>query len=100
MANALESLDQKGSVTVFTATAGGRVLCTVTDSGRGMSRADLERAVAGAFTTKASGSGTGIAVVRRLVEELGGAFRISTEPGRGTTVELALPTAPEAGGSA
>jgi signal transduction histidine kinase len=95
LANALESLDQGGSVTVLTARAGGKVLCTVTDSGRGMSRAELERAVAGSFTTKASGSGTGIAVVRRLVEELGGAFRISTEPGRGTTVELALPPVTE-----
>lgn len=100
VANALESLDHKGSVTIFTATVGGRVLCTVTDSGRGMSRAELQRAVAGSFTTKAAGSGTGIAVVRRLVEEVGGAFRISTEPGRGTTVELALPIAREAGGSA
>ncbi|MGH7586874.1 MAG: ATP-binding protein [Gemmatimonadales bacterium] len=99
VANAIESLDRTGSVTILTATAGGRVLCTVTDSGRGMSRAQLERAVAGSFTTKPSGSGTGIAVVRRLVEELGGAFRISTEPGRGTMVELALPTAPAAGGS-
>ena len=96
LTNALESLDQKGNVTILTATAGGKVLCTVTDSGRGMSRAELERAVAGSFTTKASGSGTGIAVVRRLVEELGGAFRISTEPGRGTTVELALPPVTEA----
>ena len=100
VANGLESLDGTGSVTILTATAGGRLLCTVTDSGRGMSRAELERAVAGSFTTKASGSGTGIAVVRRLVEELGGAFRISTEPGRGTTVELALPTAAETGGEA
>ena len=98
VANALESLDHRGTVTVFTATSGGQVLCTVTDSGRGMSRTELERAVAGAFTTKPSGTGTGIAVVRRLVEELGGAFRISTEPGRGTTVELALPRAREPGG--
>ena len=100
VANALESLDGNGGVTITTTATDGEVRCTVADSGRGMSRAELDRAVAGEFTSKAAGSGTGIAVVRRLVEELGGALRIATQPGRGTTVELALPPVPDSGGSA
>lgn len=71
----------------------GRI--TVTDAGIGMDAATLARASEAFFTTKPRGKGTGLglSMARALVEGLGGALRIESEPGRGTTVSLWLPAA-------
>jgi signal transduction histidine kinase len=53
----------------------------------------LSRAFEDFFTTKADGTGLGLSVVRRLTSDMGGEVRAESEPGRGTTVRLALPTA-------
>ncbi len=65
-----------------------------------MSHDELARAFDAPFTTKQGGSGTGLGVVRRLVEELGGSIRVETAPGRGTRVELSLPVAEDPEGAA
>ncbi len=97
VANALDALEgaprEREGVTLSTAPRGETVLCAVEDRGRGMSHDELARAFDAPFTTKPGGSGTGLGVVRRLVEELGGSIRVETAPGRGTRVELALPVA-------
>jgi signal transduction histidine kinase len=97
VANALDALEgaprEREGITVSTAPRGETVLCAVEDRGRGMSHDELARAFDAPFTTKPGGSGTGLGVVRRLVEELGGSIRIETAPGRGTRVELTLPVA-------
>src|SRR5690606_38702748 len=97
VANALDALEgaprEREGVTVSTAPRGETVLCAVEDRGRGMSHDELARAFDAPFTTKPGGSGTGLGVVRRLVEELGGSIRVETAPGRGTRVELSLPVA-------
>jgi signal transduction histidine kinase len=95
--NALDALDAAPraaeGVTISTAPGGESVHCVVEDRGRGMSHDELARVFEAPFTTKPGGSGTGLAVVRRLVEELGGSIRVETAPGRGTRVELTLPAA-------
>jgi two-component system, NtrC family, nitrogen regulation sensor histidine kinase NtrY len=91
--NALESLDGRtGTVTIATeAVAGPAVRITVADSGRGMSRAELDRAFDDFFTTKPGGTGLGLSIARRLVLDLGGSLRIETEPGSGTRAIVELP---------
>ena len=44
------------------------------------------------FTTKATGTGLGLAVVKRIVEAHGGDVRVQSRPGAGTTFTLQLPT--------
>jgi signal transduction histidine kinase len=91
--NALESLDgREGRVTVSTepAPAGG-VRITVADTGRGMSREELDHAFDDFFTTKPGGTGLGLSIARRLVLDLGGTLRIETEPGTGTRAVVELP---------
>ncbi len=104
VANALDALEgaprEREGVTVSTAPRGETVLCAVEDRGRGMSHDELARAFDAPFTTKPGGSGTGLGVVRRLVEELGGSIRVETAPGRGTRVELSLPVAEDPEGAA
>lgn len=94
--NALESLERPGSaVTLF----GDRLILDgvpvvrliIADTGRGMTGAALERAFEQYETTRPDGTGLGLAVVRRLVEELGGALRVTSRPGEGTTFQVDLP---------
>lgn len=98
VANAIESLDGRGGgVTVRTELAGSAerpsAKLVVSDTGRGMTRAELERAFDDFYTTKAEGTGLGLSIVRRLVQDLGGTLRVETEPGTGSTFTVELPAA-------
>ena len=96
--NAIESLAGRdgGTVTVSTEQArpagqAARVRVTVSDTGPGMSRAELDRAFDDFHTTKEGGTGLGLSIVRRLVLDLDGALRIETAPGEGTRAIVELP---------
>jgi signal transduction histidine kinase len=95
--NAVDSLAGRsdGVVTVGTEAIGAaesaQVRVTVTDTGPGMSKAELDRAFDDFHTTKAGGTGLGLSIVRRLVLDLGGALRIETAPGAGTRAIVELP---------
>lgn len=94
--NALDSLDGKaGTVTIATTTAtdGAKpiVRTTITDTGRGMTRDELDRAFDDFFTTKPGGTGLGLSVVRRLVADVSGTLRVQTEPGTGSRFVVDLP---------
>lgn len=96
--NAVESLASAagGWVTVSTEPVAGDglgpwVRITVTDTGPGMTRAELDRAFDDFYTTKEGGSGLGLSIVCRLVLDLEGTLRIDTEPGAGTRVAVELP---------
>ncbi|HEX5385538.1 MAG TPA: HAMP domain-containing sensor histidine kinase [Gemmatimonadales bacterium] len=101
--NAIESLDGQSAnegtgpcVTVSTAIATGDrapapIRLVVADTGRGMTRAELEHAFDDFYTTKPDGTGLGLSIVRRLVQDLGGTLRIETEPGAGSRVTVELP---------
>jgi signal transduction histidine kinase len=74
----------------------GEYVCiTVTDTGTGMDEATLIRAAEPFFTTKGVGKGTGLglSIVYGLATQSGGAVRIASKLGVGTTVELRLPVA-------
>ena len=67
------------------------VAISVEDSGVGMSPRVRERAMDDFFTTKETGSGLGLAFVRRVAEAHGGEVALSSKEGVGTTVRLFLP---------
>ena len=71
------------------------VVLTVEDNGCGMSAGTRAHLFEPFFTTKEAGAGSGIGLgtVRRIVEELGGAIEVVSEPGSGTRVEVFLPMA-------
>jgi len=74
---------------------GDYVRMTVTDTGTGMDEATLKRCSEPFFTTKEVGRGTGLGLssVLGLAVQSGGGMRISSEPCKGTTVELWFPVA-------
>jgi signal transduction histidine kinase/CheY-like chemotaxis protein len=75
--------------------AGDYVCLAVADTGAGMDGATLAHATEPFFTTKGAGKGTGLglSMVHGLAAQSGGALRLSSRPGVGTTAELWLPRA-------
>jgi PAS domain S-box-containing protein len=76
--------------------AGDFVRLTVTDIGAGIEPEVLEKVMEPFFTTKeqGKGSGLGLSMVYGFAKQSGGAFRIDSKVGEGTTAELWLPRAP------
>lgn len=70
------------------------VTVTVRDRGRGIPAEALDRVFEPFFTTRPGGTGIGLAVARRIVTAHRGEVALSSEPGRGTLVEVRLPAAP------
>jgi signal transduction histidine kinase len=93
--NAMEAMPDGGTVTIRSARSGPAgneaVSLSVEDTGTGMDARTRERAFDDFFTTKARGTGLGLAFVRRVVEAHGGAVALESEPGRGTVVRVRLP---------
>ena len=72
---------------------GAYVCVSVTDTGIGMSQETIEKAFEPFFTTKPIGQGTGLglSMIYGFVRQSEGTTKISSEPGRGTSVKLFLP---------
>ena len=73
----------------------GYVALSVTDTGTGMNEETQRRAIEPFFSTKGIGKGTGLglSMVHGLAAQLGGALKIRSRPGLGTSIELWLPAA-------
>ncbi|MBN8469655.1 two-component sensor histidine kinase [Corallococcus exiguus] len=92
--NAFEAMPEGGTLTVRTLRDGGAVVVEVQDTGSGMDARTRERAFDDFFTTKATGSGLGLAFVRRVAEAHGGTASLTSGEGHGTILRLRLPSAP------
>lgn len=71
--------------------AGRHVEVTVTDHGQGIAPANLPHVFDPYFTTKPDGTGLGLAVTHRVIQDHGGSIRVESTPGQGTTFSVLLP---------
>jgi len=94
--NARDAMPSGGRLTVSLERRGPRALVTISDTGAGMTPDVLARATEPFFTAKEKGSGLGLAVVRRAVEDVRGKLEIQSRPQAGTAVILNLPLALDA----
>jgi len=67
-----------------------KTLITITDSGEGITKENMERIFIPFFTTRKDGSGIGLSLSRQIIRMHGGTLDISSEPGVGTKAEIAL----------
>jgi signal transduction histidine kinase len=70
---------------------GSKVTIRVTDKGPGIDKKELKRVFTPFYTTKQGGSGLGLYLCKRIVNEMGGEISIKSMPGRQTEVILTLP---------
>ncbi|WP_298272112.1 ATP-binding protein [Geobacter sp.] len=99
--NALHAMPDGGSLRIAAEASGKQVTITVSDTGHGIAPGDMGRIFEPFFTTKARGTGLGLPLCRKIIEEWGGTIRVESTPARGTTVSIVLPgiTKRSSGGS-
>lgn len=90
--NARDAVTDSGRVVLSARKQGDAVVLSVSDTGVGMTAAVLQRASEPLFTTKAHGTGLGLATTKRIVEQAGGHLAIQSGEAKGTTVEMIYPT--------
>jgi len=89
--NAVRAMSAGGTLTVTGREDDAWYSVRFTDTGRGMSAEELARLFTPFSTAFDGGTGLGMAIVRRIVEEHGGAIDADSRPGEGTTVTILLP---------
>lgn len=91
---------ERGSVRIAARADGGQARIAVSDTGIGISAEALPhifeefRQVDGNLTRRYGGAGLGLAIAKRLAEQMGGELSVMTAPGKGSTFTVALPVAP------
>ncbi len=89
--NAIQAVGGSGSVTVRTAAQEDGIAISITDTGKGMTPEELRNIFKPFFTTKHKGTGLGMTISRRIIEQHGGTISVTSEAGKGTTVLITLP---------
>lgn len=89
--NAVQSMGNGGTISLSTGVQGGICTVIIADTGIGMESEVLQKLGSPNFTTRPGGSGIGIAITKRIIEDLGGTIRFESVPGSGTTVTISLP---------
>lgn len=90
--NALEAMPHTGEITVQTINAGEEVWIRIRDEGTGIPQEALERISQPFYTTKDTGTGLGLVVCQRIIANHQGQMRIESREGKGTMVEIVLPS--------
>src|SRR5581483_5799274 len=97
--NARDAMPHGGTIKISVATSGGipdgMVNLSVRDTGTGMPPHILENVFEPLFTTKRSGTGLGLAVVRQIITRHKGSIEAESKPGEGTVFRIYLPAVRE-----
>lgn len=89
--NSFEAMKRRGILRIRTDRDDTHVIVSFTDTGGGIPAESLSRVFEPYFTTKTSGSGLGLLIVRRIVREHGGEMSIESTEGKGLTLTIRLP---------
>jgi signal transduction histidine kinase len=89
--NAIQATQPGGRVTVSTSRAGDLIEIAVADTGSGIAADRLGAIFEDFVTTKRRGLGLGLAISKRIVEQLDGTITVESEVGRGTTFTVRFP---------
>ncbi|MFN3531854.1 MAG: ATP-binding protein [Candidatus Brocadia sp.] len=89
--NAVESMTNGGTLIVETMVDNEYVKINITDTGEGMTAEAMQNIFVPFFTTKADGTGVGLAVSRKIVEDHEGSIKVKSSLREGTTFSIFLP---------
>lgn len=89
--NGLEAIDGAGRITVTTRVQDGNLFLSVTDTGKGIHPEIIRDIFNPFFTTKQAGTGLGLSVINKIVEDHHGTITVESTVGRGSTFTVILP---------
>jgi two-component system sensor histidine kinase PilS (NtrC family) len=89
--NAVQAMPEGGELRVTMAVRAARLVLRVHDSGEGIPAADLGQIFEPFYSTKSGGSGLGLALVHRIVQDHGGDIDVDSRPGAGSAFTVRLP---------
>jgi signal transduction histidine kinase len=89
--NAIEASPPGGEIAIREFRDGAQVVLEIANGGEPMDPETLDRAFEPFYTTKPGGSGLGLGLVKRVVEEHDGSVVLTSDPESGTRVTLRLP---------
>ncbi|HEX8310833.1 MAG TPA: ATP-binding protein [Chthoniobacteraceae bacterium] len=89
--NAFQAMKTGGILRIRTDLEDQFAAVSFTDTGGGITAEDMSKIFEPYFTTKASGSGLGLLIVRRIVREHGGEIDLASDEGHGLTLTIRLP---------
>ena len=89
--NALQALSDGGRLQIALSATDRYLAVAFRDSGSGIAPENFSRIFEPYFTTKRSGSGLGLMIVQRIIQDHGGRMDVHSEPGAGTTFTIHLP---------
>jgi two-component system, NtrC family, sensor histidine kinase PilS len=89
--NALEAMPDGGELRVSMAPVDRHLLIRVTDTGDGIASTDIRHIFEPFFSTKSGGTGLGLAMVHRIVQDHGGDIDVHSRPGAGSAFTLTIP---------
>lgn len=89
--NAVEAMPEGGEMRIRATCAPDKVDIAISDTGQGISLENQAHVTEPFFTTKREGIGLGLSISRKIIEAHRGTMAITSEQGKGTTVEVFLP---------
>jgi nitrogen fixation/metabolism regulation signal transduction histidine kinase len=93
LTNAIEAIRGRGEIRVRLTAQPGWLVLRIDDTGTGIEKDILDRIFEPYFSTKDVGTGLGLPIARKIVEDHRGSIEISSEPGQGTKITIRLPPA-------
>ena len=89
--NALEAMPDSGTLRIVVSAGDVYVDIAFIDTGKGIAPEELQRIFEPYHTTKRTGTGLGLMIVQRIIDEHGGEIELSSKPGAGTCFKVRLP---------
>src|ERR1019366_9525308 len=88
--NAIEAMDDGGTLHLSTETRNNRCVTKITDTGTGMSKEDVARLFEPYFTTKEKGTGLGLTNTQNIILSHNGKISVESESGKGTSFTISF----------
>lgn len=89
--NSIQAMNEGGRITISTEVSGTKCNISISDTGAGIPGELLEKVFHPNFSTKTDGMGIGLAITRKIVEDLDGSIALESSVGVGTTITITLP---------
>lgn len=89
--NACQAMPEGGTLTIVSTATDHEVRVIFADTGKGISAANMSNMFQPFFTTRKTGTGLGLLIVRRIIREHGGEIELESREGQGTKVTIYLP---------